>query len=570
MSDATVTEELVFQSFADIEIKARPERPPVDPAWLAGIEDAVHCLECDFCTEPMPVESVHVLPNLMAPPTAVRFACEDHDPGGYHFPLWGWTDGPPDWHDRSRPYTRRDHLLDTKVHGEEAVAMVDAAILAREGAGEWDGPANVGSNPWLEAIAPIACHVCGEFGTREFPGELVLCDNCKPPCARCGKPAEVPWRYDDEPEDVVRWACAGCRRQMNAAPMPTKLRVLDTFALVTTEPPPLDWLAEGVFTRGKLSMPGGREKVGKSMLAMAIAVAMASGGGTVAGIPVKAGVVIGVDAENGEREIHRRLRGMGLAPAHAANYVAVEARGFDLRADLGHLTALVDTYGPALLLLDSFRALWTGDERDEAQVAAALDPLRALAHDRDIAIGLLHHARKGGDEYRGSTAIGAAVEWVVMLSREREDTDRTRRRLSNPLARFAPEREDRWLSIRSDGDDGAVTLAKAEAFVPERDHPVRDTVALAIAGALKGPMTVAAIATAIGRDPKDRTVRDALKDMAERGMVTKTDAGWCPVSASCKGEDTSTPPFESQNGHHDHERMMFDLAGPDDDEGGEA
>ena len=40
-----------------------------------------------------------------------------------------------------------------------------------------------------------------------------------------------------------------------------------------------------------------------------------------------------------------------------------------------------------------------------------------------------------------------------MLSREPEDPQRrTRRRLSNPLARFAREREDRWLSIVAEDD----------------------------------------------------------------------------------------------------------------------
>jgi hypothetical protein len=470
-----------------LALVARPPRPRVDPKWLAGLEDALEALACSYCAEK--AESIHVLPDLSAP-QAVRFACPDHNPGGEWLHAFDWIDGPPDWHDRSRRYARRDHWLDTKMYGEAAVALVDGAVIAGEDVGEWDGPANVRSQleAILDALPPMpCCRVCDDLATREFPGGLWLCDECPPPCGRCGKPADGHWRYDDEPEDVARWACAACAPAATGAPAPEKLRVLDTYTLVTTEPPPLDWLAEGIFARGKLSMPGGREKQGKSLLAMALGVCMAAGGGDVAGIAVKAGRVVVVDGENGEREIHRRLRAMGLAPAHAADYVAVEARGFDLRTDMGHLAALLDSRRPALLLLDSFRSLWAGDERDEGQVAAVLDPLRTLAHDRDIAIGLVHHARKNGDEYRGSTAIGAAVEWVVMLSRESGDTDRTRRRLSNPLARFAPEREDRWLSIRSEGgDDGPVTLAEVEAFVAERDHPVRDTVADAIAGVMNG------------------------------------------------------------------------------------
>lgn len=255
-----------------------------------------------------------------------------------------------------------------------------------------------------------------------------------------------------------------------------RLRLLDTLRLVTTEPPPLDWLADGIWCRGKLALLGGREKRGKSLVLLALAVLMASGGGEVAGITVKPGRVLLIDAENGEREIHRRLRAMRLAPEHAHNLLVAEARGFDLREHLGMVADLAQRHAVDLLLLDSFRALWRGDERDEAKVAAALDPLRELAHDTEIAISLIHHAQKGGDEYRGSSAIGACVEWCVMLDRQADDEDKTRRRLTNPLARFAPERPDRWLSICSDGDDGPVSLKAANAFVPERAAPVRDEI----------------------------------------------------------------------------------------------
>ena len=88
----------------------------------------------------------------------------------------------------------------------------------------------------------------------------------------------------------------------------SKLRLLNTLDLVTREPEPLDWLAEGVWARGKLTMFGGREKRGKSLVQLALIVCMVSGGGEVAGIKVKSGRVLLVDAENGEREIHRRPR----------------------------------------------------------------------------------------------------------------------------------------------------------------------------------------------------------------------------------------------------------------------
>ena len=67
-----------------------------------------------------------------------------------------------------------------------------------------------------------------------------------------------------------------------------------------------------------------------------------------------------------------------------------------------------------------------------------------------------------------------------MLERVHDDPDKGRRRLANPRARFAPERPHRWLSIRSEGDDGPVSLGTAEAFVPEREARARDEVETAM------------------------------------------------------------------------------------------
>ena len=74
-----------------------------------------------------------------------------------------------------------------------------------------------------------------------------------------------------------------------------------------------------------------------------------------------------------------------------------EARGFDLREDLDLVRRLADKHGVDLVALDSFRSLWRGDERDEAETSAALDPLRELSHDKGRASSLVHHAQKGGE-----------------------------------------------------------------------------------------------------------------------------------------------------------------------------
>ena len=322
----------------------------------------------------------------------------------------------------------------------------------------------------------------------------------------------------------------------------SKLRLLDTKKLLTTEPEPLDWLASGVWCRGKLTLFGGREKRGKSLVQLLMGTLMASGGGEIVGLDVKPGRVLLIDAENGEREIHRRLRSAGLAAEHAGNFVIAEARGFELREQWPAVANLAEREAVDLILLDSFRSLWRGDERDEAECAEALDPIRQYAHETDRAISLVHHAQKGGEEYRGSSAIGACVDWCVMLDRHREDDDKTRRRLANPLARFAPERPDRWLRICSEGDDGPVSLAAAEPFAHEQAAPVRDEIEGELQALIESVVPVvhpyigedtpttpswstADLLSAVGRRRDDKTGRRAVQRLAARGVIHRNGDG---------------------------------------------
>jgi putative DNA primase/helicase len=217
-----------------------------------------------------------------------------------------------------------------------------------------------------------------------------------------------------------------------------KLRVLDVARMLATDSPPVPWAVEPLLAEGCVTMLAGREGQGKSMLALALAAAVGHGA-TVAGLACRPGRTLVVDAENGEREAHRRVRGLGVKPGTLIYAEAVG--GFNLAQDIGLIAKLVDEHRPSLLVLDSLRSLAPGlDENDSRPVEAALRPVSRLAQDKGIPVLLLHHAGKHGAEYRGSTAIGAAVELGFTLSRREEDPEKpTRRRLACWKSRPAPE-----------------------------------------------------------------------------------------------------------------------------------
>lgn len=252
-------------------------------------------------------------------------------------------------------------------------------------------------------------------------------------------------------------------------------------------------------------------------------------GAEVAGIACEKGTVVYLDAENGEHEIHRRIHTLGL-PADGVSFY--EAAGFDLRQDLSEFADILHDLKPDMAVLDSFRSLTPGlDENDTKQTAAALDPLRRLAHESGVAILLIHHANKGGRDFRGASSIRDSVDIFWHMGREEGDEDNDRRFLSCRKMRVAAEPERMWLRLQV--DRGRVLIDQAEAPVSQEvrlAQPVRAQLSDEIlAGMNCSPMRLAAIAEMVGRKPKDGSVRNTLEALASEGLVVRDSAGYRKV-----------------------------------------
>ncbi len=333
-------------------------------------------------------------------------------------------------------------------------------------------------------------------------------------------------------------------------PARTTLRLLDTAHMLASEPPPVDWIAEGIVARGTLTMLAGREKEGKSLLCQALAAAIASGE-SVGGIACKAGRALIVDAENGQSVTHRRLKGLGLDVDNADNLRFVEARGFDLRRNLDELEQLLAELTPDLLVLDSWRSLWGGKENDSDEVAEVLDPLRMLARERGCGVVLIHHMSRGG-AYRGSTAAGASVENLLAFARHPDDPDRRRRQLVNTGCRYDEEASDRWLTIDANRALGAIFVDQAEPFTTSYDDdgaataaPVREELTPRVRALLLSdiPQTLADLNRELDRHPKDRSVRRVLAGLAETGdAVQLPDKKWIAGGGTVAAPIGVSPP----------------------------
>src|SRR5262245_59266101 len=82
-----------------------------------------------------------------------------------------------------------------------------------------------------------------------------------------------------------------------------------TEAILAAAGPPLGWAVPHHVGEG-LTVLAGRQKIGKTWLAMHFAVAVASGGKAFGQIRCEAGEVLYVDFENGPRRIAERIRAL--------------------------------------------------------------------------------------------------------------------------------------------------------------------------------------------------------------------------------------------------------------------
>jgi hypothetical protein len=220
---------------------------------------------------------------------------------------------------------------------------------------------------------------------------------------------------------------------------------------------------------------------------------------------------------------HRRLD-LRRADLHL---ITVPSLRLDQDHDKQRLSATVEKVQPRLLLLDPFVRLHRSDENDSGAISAILADLRTLQRRFDVAVVLVHHARKNGRgpqgyALRGSGDFYAWGDAYAYLSRR--DTAAFRLALehrshsaTDPLALKLVSRADgsaTHLEIVGEHASGAPPSLEALA---ERE--------LAAAGAaltreqLRARLKV-----------NNQRLGGALETLQRAGRVTKSPQGWLPAN----------------------------------------
>lgn len=185
--------------------------------------------------------------------------------------------------------------------------------------------------------------------------------------------------------------------------------------------PDPEWLVEGRITRG-LTVVWGQPKSGKSFVALDLAAARACGNRW-HGMTCRPGRTIYAAAE-GLHDAKARLQqalDLRAAPREKRAKVAVTDDPLDLTSsrDLARLDAAMDDHAADLLVLDTWaRVSGMSDENDNAEASRVVAALDRIRHRHDCDVIVVHHARKDGTTMRGASALLAALDTAVKVTKD--------------------------------------------------------------------------------------------------------------------------------------------------------
>ena len=193
------------------------------------------------------------------------------------------------------------------------------------------------------------------------------------------------------------------------------------------------WLVDSLWARAGVGIVGGAPKCCKSWLGLDLALSVASNTPCLGRFAVHdPGPALVYMAEDAPADVKQRLlglcrtRGLDLASIPLGVVTAPSLR-LDLDRDRLRVDRTLRQHRPRLLLLDPFVRLHRIDENSAAEVSALLAFLRDMQREHDVAIVVVHHARKSagagagaGQALRGSGDFHAWTDSALYVRRHHD------------------------------------------------------------------------------------------------------------------------------------------------------
>lgn len=298
------------------------------------------------------------------------------------------------------------------------------------------------------------------------------------------------------------------------------------------------WLIDQLWAAAGVGIVGGAPKCCKSWLALDMAVSVASATPALGCFRVAhQGGVLCYLAEDAVAGVKARLgglcrsRGVDLR-ALPLDVITAPSLRLDLAADQRRLDRTVRAVAPRMLLLDPFVRLHRMDENHSGDVSALLGYLRQIQREHDVAVVVVHHARKNGSvaaagqALRGSGDFHAWGDSNLYLRRTRDQL------LLTIEHRAAPAPDPVSLALVHDGKAMDAHLVVTNPAATQATHPLTnhdlDADALRAIQQAGAPLSRTALRASLR--VRNERLGDALARLQAAGHVSRSGDTWAAIA----------------------------------------
>ena len=217
---------------------------------------------------------------------------------------------------------------------------------------------------------------------------------------------------------------AGNRAKQEAREYVASLRSAVEFARMDI--PPIEWFVPGLIAPG-LTIIAGQSGAGKSWLLLQLGLAVSCGGLFIGNLRCRKADVLYIALEDNDRRIKSRLQKLGMALTRdfyidTTNIVCPQ-----------NINAILDEMPTVqMVIIDTLGRYLSGEKvegNDYQQMTAVIEPLHTIAKERNIAVVICTHTKKGAkvedgvDAVIGSKATVGVSDTIMILTRKLEETE---------------------------------------------------------------------------------------------------------------------------------------------------